>query len=70
MIPFATPAELAHALNNGFAVELDDLATAAEVARLAGPGLPIRTTIECCTGRCRYAPTYVIERAQRWDRLK
>ena len=62
--------ERASALNNGRAVPCPDRATAAEVTRLAGPGRPIRVTVEPCTGRCRCAPTIVLERAQRWDKSK
>ena len=68
MIPYATNDELAHALNNGFAVELDDMAQAAEVALLAGSGRPIRTTIERCSGlQCGCAGVVVLERAQLWE---
>ena len=62
--PFATPFELASALNHGHRVPCPDAATAAEVALLAGPGRPIRTKIERCA--C-CSPTFVLERAQRWE---
>lgn len=66
--PIATPEELASALNGGFAIELDDMAAAVEVAALAGPGRPLKMRIEDCDCGCE--PTIVIERAQRWEKLK
>lgn len=68
VIPKVSLEELAIALNDNLAVPCDTMAEAVDVARLAGPGRPLKMTIERCDCGCE--PTIVIERAQRWEKLK